>query len=149
MELTRKDQRFYWDKEQQLAYEQLKRLFTTAPILAHFDLDRDVIIETDTSDYVSAGVLSQYGEDGILYPVAIFSTMHSPAECNYEIYDKDLMAIVRTFEHWCVELQSVENAIQALSVHKNLEYFMTSKLHNRRQARWAEFPSRFNFKITH
>ena len=59
------------------------------------------------------------------------------------------MAIVRAFEHWHKELQSVENSIQVLTDHKNLEYFMTSKLLNRRQARWAEFLSRFNFKITY
>ena len=115
----------------------------------HFDFDKDVIVETDASDYVSAGVLSQHGKDGILHPVAFFSTKHYPAECNYEIYDKELMAIIRAFEHWRAELQSVENPIQVLSDHKNLEYFMTSKLLNRRQARWAEFLSRFNFKITY
>ena len=98
-ELTRKGVRFHWDKEQQLAFEELKHWFTTAPILAHFDFDKDIIVETDTSDYVSAGVLSQYGKDGILHPVAFFSTKHSPAECNYKIYDKELMAIVRAFEH--------------------------------------------------
>ena len=101
----------------------------------HFDFDKDVIVETDASDYVSTGVLSQYGEDGILHPVAFFSTKHSPAKCNYKIYDKELMAIVRAFEHWRAELQSVENPIKVLSDHKNLEYFMTSKLFNRRQAR--------------
>ena len=133
-QLTRKDQRFHWGKDQQLAFEELKQRFTSAPILAHFDFERDVIVETDASDYVSTGVLSQYSDDGILHPVAFFSTKHSPAECNYEIYDKELMAIVRAFEHWRAELQSVENPILVLSDHKNLEYFMTSKLLNRRQA---------------
>ena len=115
-----------------MAFEELKEHFITAPILAHFDYDRDVIIETDASDYVSAGVLSQHDDDGILHPVAFFSTKHSPADCNYKIYDKELMAVVRAFEHWRAELQSVENPIQVLSDHKNLEYFMTSKLLNRR-----------------
>jgi hypothetical protein len=55
-------------------------------------------VETDTSDYVSAGVLSQYDDEGILHPVTFFSEKYSPAECNYEIYDKELMAIVCTFE---------------------------------------------------
>ena len=57
-------------------------------------------METNASDYVSVGVLSQYDEDGILHPVAFFSAKHSPAECNYEIYDNELMAIIRAFEHW-------------------------------------------------
>ena len=117
----------------------------------HFDFNKDMIVETDASNNVSAGVLSQYGVDGILHPVAFFSTKHSPAECNYKIYDKELMAIVQAFEHWRAKLQSVENPIKILSDHwhKNLEYFMTSKYLNRHQARWAEFLLRFNFKITY
>jgi hypothetical protein len=106
-------------------------------------------VETDASDYVSAGVLSQYDDEGILHPVAFFSKKHSPVECNYEIYDKELMAIVRAFEQWRPELQSVINPIRVLSDHKNLEYFTTTKLLNRRQARWSQFLSQFNFKIVY
>jgi hypothetical protein len=69
------------------------------------------------------------------------------AECNYEIYDKELMAIVCAFEEWRPELQSVINPICVLSDHKNLEYFTTMKLLNRRQARWSQFLSQLNFKI--
>ena len=64
----------------------------------HFDPDKEIIIETDASDYVSAGILSQYDENDTLHPVAFFSKKHSPAECNYEIYYKELMAIIRCFE---------------------------------------------------
>jgi hypothetical protein len=87
-------------------------------------------VETDASDYVSAGVLSQYDDEGILHPVAFFSKKHSPVEYNYKIYDKELMAIVCTFEEWRLELQSVINPIHVLSNHKNLEYFTTMKLLN-------------------
>jgi hypothetical protein len=87
-------------------------------------------VETDASDYVSTGVLSQYDDQGILHPVAFFSKKYSPAECNYEIYDKELMAIVRTFKEWRPELQSVINPICVLSDHKNLEYFTTMMLLN-------------------
>jgi hypothetical protein len=116
--------------EQQTAFDTLKATFTSASILAHFDPDRDVIVETDASDYVSAGVLSQYDDDNILHPMAYFSKKHSLAERNYEIYDKELMAIVRAFEEWHPELQSVINPIRILSDHKNLEYFTMTKLLN-------------------
>ena len=76
----------------------MKTAFTTALVLAHFDLDREILVETDASDYVSAGVISQHDDNGILHPVAFFSKKHTPAECNYEIYDKELMAIIRYFE---------------------------------------------------
>ena len=134
---------------QQKAFEELKMAFTTALVLAHFDFDKDIVLETDALDYVTVGVLSQYGEDGLLHPVAFFLKKNNPAECNYEIYDKELMAVVWAFEEWRAELESAVNPIKVLMDHKNLEYFMSNKLLNRRQACWAEYLSRFNFKIVY
>jgi len=145
--LTRKGQLFQWEKNQQEAFDGLMTSFTTAPILRRFDHDHNIVLETDASDFVSVAVLLQYDDEGILHPVAFFSKKHSPTKCNYEIYDKELMAIVWASEEWRAELQSVDNPISVLTDHKNLEYFTTTKLLNRRQARWAQFLSQFNFKI--
>lgn len=76
----------------------MKKAFTSAPVLKPFDWSKEIILETDASDFVSAGVLSQYDDARVLYPVAFFSKKHSAAECNYEIYDKELLAIIRCFE---------------------------------------------------
>ena len=65
-------------------------------------------METDASDHIVAGVMSQYDDDGIFRPVAYFSTKMSSAECNYEIYDKGLLAIIRAFELWRPELEGTE-----------------------------------------
>ncbi|KAH7465047.1 hypothetical protein FOMA001_g16877 [Fusarium oxysporum f. sp. matthiolae] len=132
-----------------LTKRMLKEAFITAPILRPFDWTKDVILETDASDYVSAGVLSQYDDEGRLHPVAFFSKKHTATECNYEIYDKELMAIIRCFEEWRPELEGAPSPIRVITDHKNLEYFTTTKLLNRRQARWSEFLSRFNFQITY
>ena len=86
-----------WEAEQKAAFKPLKEAFTTASILQHFDYEKAIVVETDTSDYVSAGVLSQPNGDGVLRPVAFFSKKHSLVECNYEIYDKEPLAIVRSF----------------------------------------------------
>jgi len=147
--LTRKGQPFKWETKQQESFDGQKTYFTTAPILGRFDHDCDIVVETDTSDFVSTTVLSQYDDEGTLHPVALFSKKHSPAECNYEIYDKELMAIFCAFEEWHAELQSVENPISVLKDHKNLEYFTMTKLLNCRQVRWAQFLSQFNFKIVY
>ena len=140
---------FVWGPEQQAAIDLIKKAFTSAPILCHFDYDREIIVETDASDYVSAGILSQYDDDSVLHPVAFYSKKHSPAECNYEIYNKELMAIVWAFEEWRPHLEGSRHQIQVLSDHKNLEYFLSTKLLNHRQARWSEFLSRFDFRITY
>lgn len=80
--LTRKDVKFSWSSECKKAFKILKSAFTSVPILQHFDPDKEILVETDASDFVSAGVLSQYGDDGLLHPVAYFSKKHSQAECN-------------------------------------------------------------------
>jgi len=147
--LTKKDEPFVWGSEQQLAFETMVSAFTTAPALRHFDHDREVIIETDASDYVSAGVLSERDDEGILHPVAYYSKKHSPAECNYDIHDKELMAIIKALEEWRPECEGAAYPLQLITDHKNLEYFMTKKLLNRRQARWSEFLTRFDFKIVY
>lgn len=114
-----------------------------------FDPDQQIVIESDASDFVTGRVMSQYDKSGILRPVAYVSKKHSPAECNYEIYDKKLMAIIRCFETWRPELEGSAFPIHVLSDHKNLEYFMTTNTLSRRQARWSEYLSRFNFKIVY
>jgi len=145
--LTKKDKPFRWTPEATSAFERLKAEFIKQPILAHFDPDLQIVLETDASDYVAAGVLSQWGKDGLLHPVAFYSSKHTPAECNYEIYDKELGAIVKAFELWRAELQGSKFPIEILTDHKNLEYFMTTKNLSRRQTRWSEYLSRFDFLI--
>ena len=154
--LTRGDEKEFqhpWnvDGPEEAAFQALKKAFTTAPILQHFDPDKETWVETDASDYVVAGILSQVSEDGVLRPVAFMSKRMSPAECNYEIYDKELLAIVRAFEEWRPECAGtpVESPVHVLSDHRNLVTFMDNKQLNRRQARWAEFLSEFNFKIAY
>ncbi|KAH0358992.1 hypothetical protein KCU65_g10159, partial [Aureobasidium melanogenum] len=145
--LTKKGVQFKMDEKALEAVETLKKAFTSNTILRHFDPDRETIVETDASDFVSGGILSQYDNEGILRPVAFFSKKHNPAECNYEIYDKELMAIVRAFETWRPELEGSASPVKVITDHKNLEYFTTTKGLSQRQARWSEFLSRFDFKI--
>ncbi|CAE7200331.1 hypothetical protein PTTW11_08633 [Pyrenophora teres f. teres] len=71
----------------------------------------------------------------------------SPTKCNYEIYDKELLAIVRAFEEWRPELAGVSDAVEVLTNYRGLEFFRTKRNLNRRQARWAEFLEEFNFRI--
>ena len=147
--LTKKGVEFRMTEKALQAVETLKKAFTSDTILRHFDPDKETIVETDASDYVSGGILSQYDDDQVLRPVAFFSKKHNPAECNYEIYDKELMAIVRAFEAWRPELEGAAFPVKVITDHKNLEYFATTKQLSQRQARWSEFLSRFDFKIVY
>jgi RNase H-like domain found in reverse transcriptase/Reverse transcriptase (RNA-dependent DNA polymerase)/Integrase zinc binding domain/Chromo (CHRromatin Organisation MOdifier) domain/Integrase core domain len=145
--LTRKLVKWNWTSSCQEAFDMLKNSFTSAPILRHFDPAKEVFVECDASDFVSSGILSQEDDQGILHPVAFMSKKYDPAECNYEIYDKELLAIVRCFECWRPELQGTHHQITVITDHANLRYFMTTKQLSRRQVRWSEFLSQFQFAI--
>ncbi|KAH0603046.1 uncharacterized protein H6S33_008050 [Morchella sextelata] len=146
-DLLKKGSVWRWSSEQQSAFDELKERFTSAPILRHYDEHREAIIETDASDWAEAAVLSQVFEDGILHPVAYHSRKFNEAEVNYEIYDKEMLAIVSallTWRHW---LEGTDIPIQIHSDHQNLQYFTTTKKLSRRQARWAEKIAPFRFRI--
>ena len=100
--------RFTWTPECEKAFQDLKNAFTKAPILAHFTPKRQLYLKTDSSDHVNAGILSQIGDDGLLHPVTFYSSKLTPQECNYEIYDKELLAIIQAFEEFRPELSSAE-----------------------------------------
>ena len=147
--LTKKDHIYEWTDACQKAFEDLKTTVTSAPILRHFDRNKTSYVETDSLDYVASSVLSQKDEEGTLHPIAFFSKKLVPTECNYEIYDKELLAIIRCFEAWRPELEGTDLPIQVLTDHKSLEYFMTTKKLTRRQARWVEFLAGYNFQVTY
>ena len=71
----------------------------------------------------------------------------SSIECNYEIYDKKLLAIIRCFEKWRFELETTDLSVKIFTDHKSLEYFMTTKKLIKRQIKWFEFLSQYNFVI--
>jgi transposase InsO family protein len=147
--LTKKDVPFKWVEDQQRTCQEIIEKFTTIPILWHFDHEREVVIETDGSEYVSAGVLSQRNDDSILHPVALCSKKHSPATCHYDISNKELMALIKVLEEWRPDCEGAAHTRQLLSNHKNLEYVMSKKLLNWRQAQWSNFLSRFDYEIVY
>ena len=107
------------------------------------------MVETDASNGVLAGLLSQEDpESKLWHPVAFFSKTIVPAELNYDIHDKEMLAIIRAFEEWRAELEGLQvTPFQVYSDHRALEYFMTTKKLSARQARWAEFLSQYDFKL--
>jgi len=150
--LLRKDVAFAWDASCDLVFQQLKKAFTSAPVLRHFDPDLETLIETDASDYVVSGILSQKhpnasGDKLVLHPVAFISEKMSPAECNYGIGDKELLAIVVALEKWHIYLHQLPHAFTILTDHHNLQTFTTKALLSRRQARWAHEIAQYDFRI--
>ena len=96
--LIKKDVLFEWITECQSAFNALKKAFMSDVILHHYNSDLKIVVKTDTSDYVSEGILSQYNKNDVLYLIAYFFKKHNSAECNYEIYYKKLMIIICIFK---------------------------------------------------
>ena len=149
--LTRKGITFKWTEQCQEAFEQLKRAMLNTPILHYYDYGLPTMVETDASNGVVAGVLSQQDpQTGRWHPVAFFSKTMQPAELNYDIHDKEMLAVVLSLGEWRAELEGTqETPFQIYSDHRALEYFMTTKKLSARQARWAEYLSRYHFKLAY
>jgi len=98
--LMKKDAKFEWTQEVNNAFERLKKAFISAPMLLQFDPERETVIATDSSSYYTGRVFYQYDDEGVLHPVAFFSKRNTPAECNYEIHDKELLTIIKCLHEW-------------------------------------------------
>jgi len=145
----KKQTSFKWEKEQQRVFEEAKSKLTTAPLLVQHDPEKETTIETDASDYAIGARMTQPGPNGKPRPVAFYSRKLIQAELNYDIHDKELLAIVTAFRVWRPYLEGAKHTIIVKTDHKNLTYFTTTKELTRRQARWSETLSQYDFKIIH
>ena len=148
-ELLRKDQEFDWSDARQQAFENVKKLVKEAPILMLHDPERPSTVRPDASGYALGIVLEQPGDDGKLRPVAFYSRQFTAAERNYDVHDRELLAVVEAFKQWRHYLQGAKEETIVRSDHHNLKYFTTTKELTGRQIRWAEYLSRFKFRIEH
>ena len=146
--LTCKD-KLDWNSDAEKTLQLLKTAFTTAPVLVYSDFSKPFFMETDASDFALGVVLSQLGDGAKLHPIAFHSRKFSVAEINYEIHDKELLAIVDSFQEWCHLLEGATHQVTVYTDHKNLEYFISIRVLNRHQARWNMSLSRFDFGIVH
>jgi RNase H-like domain found in reverse transcriptase/Reverse transcriptase (RNA-dependent DNA polymerase)/Integrase zinc binding domain/Chromo (CHRromatin Organisation MOdifier) domain len=148
-DLTKKDVKWQWSAPQQQAFDELKQRITSSPILIFPDDDKPFRIEADSSDFATGAVLSQESSDGKWHPVSFLSKSLNSVERNYEIHDKEMLAVIRSLEEWRHFLEGARHSFEIWTDHKNLEYFMTTKKLNRRQARWSLYLSRFEFQLHH
>ncbi|KAK7887001.1 hypothetical protein WMY93_026622 [Mugilogobius chulae] len=115
-----------------------------------FALDAQFIVETDASDSGIGAVLSQRSpSDHKLHPCAFFSRQLTAAEKNYDVGNRELLAVVLALREWRHWLEGSTHPFVVWTDHKNLSYLRTARRLNSRQARWALFLGRFNFTLTY
>ncbi|KAK3545337.1 hypothetical protein QTP70_004058 [Hemibagrus guttatus] len=148
--LRNKPKALIWTPATTHAFQTLKQAFTTAPLLVHPDPELPFIVEVDASTTGVGAVLSQQqGNPRKLHPCAFFSRKLNSAEMNYDIGNRELLAIKLALEEWRHWLEGAKHPFTVLTDHKNLEYLQAAKRLNPRQARWALFFTRFKFTISH
>ncbi len=148
--LTSSKTRFSWSGAAQDAFDaRLKGLFTSAPILITPDPERQFIAEVDASDVGVGAILSQSSPlDNKVHPCAFYSHRLSSAEHNYDVGNRELLAIRLALGEWRHWLEGASVPFIVWTDHQNLEYIRSAKRLNARQARWALFFGRFDFTIS-
>src|SRR6201995_4756021 len=147
---TKKDVPFTWTKDCQKAFDSLKLAMTSAPVLLIPNPLQPYRVEADSSDFATGAVLSQLSlDDDKWHPAAFFSKALSPVECNYEIHDKEMLAIIRALEKWRHFLEGAVHPVDIQTDHKNLKYFITTCNLNCCQACWSIYLAHFDLTLQH
>uniref|UniRef100_A0A8K9UM86 Gypsy retrotransposon integrase-like protein 1 n=1 Tax=Oncorhynchus mykiss TaxID=8022 RepID=A0A8K9UM86_ONCMY len=141
---------FKWSVSAQGAFDLLKNRFTSAPILVTPDVSRQFVVEVDASEVGVGAILSQRSlSDDKVHPCAYFSHRLSPSERNYDVGNRELLAIRLALGEWRQWLEGATVPFVVWTDHRNLEYIRSAKRLNERQARWALFFARFEFVISY
>ena len=137
-----------WGIDQQNTFQFLKDALCSEPILSIPVDDAPFRLEVDSSDFAQGGILSQF-VDGQWHPIAYRSKSLSETERNYEIYDKEMLAIMSALDDWRQYLLEAKHPFEIWSDHQNLQYFRKPQKLNRRQARWVTELADYDFVLVH
>jgi hypothetical protein len=147
--LTKKDKKFEWTTDCQNTFDTMKKQFTEEPVLLMPDQLKPFQIESDTSKVATRAILMQLDSNRDWHPIAFMSKTFSETKRKYEIYDRELLGIIRALKEWRHYIQESGYMTVVHSDHKNLMYFWTAQKLNDRQARWSLYLSGFDIKLIH
>jgi hypothetical protein len=116
--LTKRDQPFHWGKKQEQAFQKLKQKFAEDAQLQMFDPEERVLVDTDASDFAIGAIIKQPNKDGKFRPVVYYSRKFMPAELNYDVHDKELLAIIDVCKKFKYYLQGTRYPVDVKSDHK-------------------------------
>ncbi|CAI7793981.1 unnamed protein product [Closterium sp. NIES-53] len=146
-DLLHKDTHFQWGEKEQSAFDTLKNILSSLPVLRLADPSRPFEVITDASDFTVGAVLLQDFGKG-LQPIAYESRKMQPPERNYPVHDKEMLAIVHAFRVWRCYLTGADVTIR--TDHKSLQYLRSQPTLNPRQIRWLDYlESNFNYTVTY
>ena len=147
--LLQKDSKWSWGPEEQASFDKMKEAFMSEPILILPRVEEPFRMEADASNFAYGAILSQKGEDDKWHPVSYFSKTMTKEERNYQIWDKEMLAIIKALGHWRIYLEGSIHQIEILTDHKNLTWFTEPQQLSARQKRWLMFLASYDFVITY
>lgn len=138
-----------WGPKQQRAFDTLKAAFAVGEgkVLAHADPTRQFMLETDASGAALGAVLGQKDDAGHVRPVAFYSRSFNPAERNYDVYERELLAIVDAFRAWRHHLEGAAHKVLVHTDHKNLEGFRAATTTSARLSRWRKILEPYDYEF--
>src|SRR6266853_1650275 len=150
LDLTKKSTEWHWEEAQQQAFEGLRDRMCSKLVLTHPDPNKTFYLQTDASMKGVGAVLTQeVDETKKRKPIAYYSGTFSPAEENYDIYEKEFLAVLKALEHWRAYLIWTKRPFIIKTDHKNLTHWKEPKKLTGRTARWHKKLQDYNFKIVH
>jgi RNase H-like domain found in reverse transcriptase/Reverse transcriptase (RNA-dependent DNA polymerase) len=146
-----------WGEAEQEAFETLRKAMTDKPVLRQPDFTKPFILLTDASAYGVGAILSQEGgstnptdnRKPRLHPVAYYLATFTETKRNYDIYERELLAIMKAITHWRPYLIWTKEPFTILTDHANLLHWKSPRKLNRRTARWHGELQDYNFKLQH
>src|SRR5258707_5558809 len=147
--LTCKSKDWSWGAAKQQAFNALKSAVTSSLTLAFLSKSSPFCLECDASNFATGAILSQQQEDGLFHPIGFMSKSFLDMEWNYQIHDKEMLAIMHVLEEWRHFLEGSNQKFEIHMDHKNLSYFQEAHKLNCHQACWSLYLSRFDFILTH
>jgi len=158
LELTRKTEVWHWNKPQHKVFKELKSKMCAMPVLKQPNFEKKFYLQTNASAYGMGAVLLQEGDipttsalskcqKPVLHPVAYYSATFIPAEQNYNIYKRELLAVMKALTHWRPYLGWTKEPFTIMMDHANLQYWKSLKNLNRQTARWHADLQEYDFDI--
>jgi len=157
LDLTKKAVEWHWEEPQEQAFQELKMIMCQKPVLAQPDFNKKFYLQTDASAYGLGAVLSQDMGGTMtnestklkptLHPIAYYSATFTPTEQNYDIYERELLAVMKSLSHWRPYLGWTKILFTIWTDHANLQYWKAPQNLNRRTAQWHVDLQEYNYEI--
>jgi hypothetical protein len=145
----KKDSVFAWMQACTNSFEKLKQCFLSEPVLRNPDPSRQFALATDASLVTTSAVLLQTDENGAYHPCGYLSQSFNPAERNYQIYNRELLAIICALKAWRHYLEGNPHPVIVFTDHKNLLYFRSAQNPTHHQARLQLTLNEFDLELHH